>query len=45
MGNEWADKEAKQAAQGKSRAQKELPEVCRQDLPLSQSAAHQAHKK
>jgi len=44
-GNERADEEAKWVAKGQSSAQSRLPAACRNKLPLSQSAAHQTHRK
>jgi len=44
-GNERADEEATRAAEGKSGGKQELPNICRQALPVSQSAVHQSHRK
>jgi len=44
-GNERADLEAKRAAEGSSSEERLLPRLCRQKLLVSQSTAHQHHRK
>ena len=44
-GNEWEDKEAKRAAKGESSEKSRLPTACRGEMPCSQLAACQDHRK